>query len=79
MMTASSADSTTPQRRSRRGFAGMDPQRVREIARVGGRAAHAKGAAHEFTPQEARLAGLKSQSLRSLRQSDGAAQATPER
>ncbi|MGJ7492909.1 KGG domain-containing protein [Variovorax sp. ZT4R33] len=77
-MTASPADSTTAQRRSRRGFANMDPQRVREIARVGGRAAHAKGAAHEFTPQEARLAGQKSQSLRSLRRRDAAAQPASE-
>ena len=42
----------------------MEPGRVREIARSGGRAAHAQGVAHEFTPQEARAAGRKSQSLR---------------
>jgi len=45
--------------KSRRGFAGMDPQKQREIASKGGRAAHAKGTAHEFTPQEAREAGRK--------------------
>jgi uncharacterized protein len=53
-----------PQPRSKRGFAGMDPGRVREIARTGGQAAHARGVAHQFTPQEAKAAGLKSQSLR---------------
>jgi general stress protein YciG len=50
----------------------MDPQRVREIARAGGRAAHAQGSAHEFDSQEARLAGLKSQNLRAARRSNGA-------
>jgi general stress protein YciG len=37
----------------------MDPQKQREIARKGGKAAHAKGTAHEFTPDEAREAGRK--------------------
>jgi general stress protein YciG len=41
------------------GFAGMDPEVQREIASKGGRAAHAKGLAHEFTPEEAREAGRK--------------------
>lgn len=44
---------------SKRGFASMDPQRQREIASKGGRAAHAKGTAHEFTSEEARNAGRK--------------------
>lgn len=43
----------------RRGFAAMDPERQREIARKGGRAAHEKGTAHTFTPEEARTAGRK--------------------
>ena len=42
-----------------RGFASMDPQRQREIASVGGRAAHQKGTAHEFNSDEAREAGRK--------------------
>ena len=37
----------------------MDPQRQREIASMGGRAAHQSGHAHEFTPEEARAAGRK--------------------
>ncbi|MGH9457747.1 MAG: KGG domain-containing protein [Thermoanaerobaculia bacterium] len=44
---------------SSRGFASMDPDKQKEIARKGGRAAHAKGTAHEFTPDEARAAGRK--------------------
>jgi uncharacterized protein len=44
---------------SNRGFASMDEERQREIASMGGRAAHQKGTAHEFTPQEAREAGRK--------------------
>lgn len=42
-----------------RGFAAMDPDLRREIARRGGRAAHRAGTAHEFTAEEAREAGRK--------------------
>jgi general stress protein YciG len=45
---------------SNRGFASMDPQKQREIASEGGRAAHASGNAHEFTSEEARRAGSQS-------------------
>jgi general stress protein YciG len=44
---------------SKRGFASMDPSRQKDIASKGGRAAHAKGTAHEFTSDEARVAGRK--------------------
>ncbi|HUP65726.1 MAG TPA: KGG domain-containing protein [Thermoanaerobaculia bacterium] len=44
---------------SSRGFASMDREKQREIARKGGKAAHAKGTAHEFTTDEARAAGRK--------------------
>ncbi|MFO0737811.1 MAG: KGG domain-containing protein [Labilithrix sp.] len=43
----------------RRGFAAMDRDRVKEIASKGGRAAHAAGTAHQFNPDEARVAGKK--------------------
>jgi general stress protein YciG len=56
--TSSTADSGPPPK-ARRGFAVMDPARVREIARRGGKAAHEKGRAHTFTPEEAREAGRK--------------------
>ena len=58
-------DSQTPDtvkptaKKSLRGFAAMDPQRQREIASLGGRAAHQSGHAHEFTSEEARAAGKK--------------------
>lgn len=42
-----------------RGFASMDPAKQREIASKGGKAAHAKGTAHEFSSEEAREAGRK--------------------
>jgi general stress protein YciG len=45
--------------RPRRGFASMDQERQRQIASKGGKAAHIKGRAHEFTPEQAREAGRK--------------------
>ncbi len=44
---------------SRRGFAAMDPERQREIARMGGIASHRKGVGHEWTSEEARVCGAK--------------------
>ncbi len=49
----------TTERKERRGFASMSPEKQREIASKGGRAAHAKGTAHEWTPEEARTAGRR--------------------
>ena len=46
-------------KKARRGFAAMSPEKQREIARKGGIAAHVKGTAHEFTSDEARVAGSK--------------------
>jgi general stress protein YciG len=46
-------------RRERRGFASMSPEKQREVASKGGRAAHMKGTAHEWTSEEARSAGRK--------------------
>ncbi|HZS90097.1 MAG TPA: KGG domain-containing protein [Chloroflexota bacterium] len=43
----------------KRGFAAMDNKKLRDIASMGGKAAHVKGTAHEFTSQEARTAGRK--------------------
>lgn len=48
-----------PMATSKRGFASMDAEKQRKIASKGGRAAHEKGTAHEFTPEEAREAGRK--------------------
>jgi general stress protein YciG len=46
-------------RKERRGFASMSPEKQRENASKGGRAAHEKGTAHEWTADEARAAGRK--------------------
>ena len=45
--------------REDRGFASMDRGKQKEIASKGGRAAHEKGTAHEWTSEEAREAGRK--------------------
>lgn len=44
---------------SSRGFASMSAEKQREIASKGGKAAHQKGTAHQFTSEEARAAGRK--------------------
>ena len=44
---------------TKRGFAALSPERRREIASMGGRAAHEQGRGHEFTSDEAREAGRK--------------------
>lgn len=43
----------------RRGFAVLDADRRKEIARLGGQTAHKNGNAHRFNPEEASLAGKK--------------------
>jgi len=53
-----SAMSEAPRRKERRGFASMSPEKQREIASKGGRAAHRKGTAHRWSSEEARVAGV---------------------
>jgi len=55
---AASVEQADKPRRAR-GFAAMDRTRQKEIARKGGRAAHARGTAHRFDADEAREAGRK--------------------
>ncbi len=45
--------------RAKRGFAAMPAEEQRRIASMGGRAAHASGRAHEFSSEEARIAGSR--------------------
>jgi general stress protein YciG len=45
--------------KDKRGFASMDRAKQREIASKGGKAAHEKKTAHEFTTEEAKEAGRK--------------------
>jgi general stress protein YciG len=65
IMASSNMGGEGSSKKSNRGFASMDPQRQREIASEGGRAAHEKGTAHEFTSDEAREAGRKGGMARS--------------
>ena len=56
-----------------RGFASMDRSKQREIASKGGKAAHQKGTAHEWTSEEAREAGRKGgMASHRRKQNDGA-------
>lgn len=45
-------------RNARRGFASMEPERRRELARRGNRSLRASGRSHRWTPETARLANL---------------------
>lgn len=49
--------SDTP--KSRKGFASMTPEQRSEVARAGGRTAHALGVAHEYTSESGAAAGRK--------------------
>jgi general stress protein YciG len=57
--TETPAPAPAPKPRKPRGFAAMDRKKVSEIASKGGKAAHAAGTAHQFTSDEARVAGQK--------------------
>ena len=52
-------DTERPRQTANRGFAAMDPEYQRQIARDGGRIAHERGVAHKWTSEEAREAGRK--------------------
>lgn len=62
-----------------RGFASMDRAKQREIASKGGKAAHQKGTAHEWTSEEARDAGRKGGIASHQRRREQSAPATGER
>jgi uncharacterized protein len=65
-------------KRSNRGFAAMSPERQREIASKGGRAAHEQGVAHQWNSDEARQAGRKGgMNSRGGRRSEGKGQSAP--
>lgn len=54
-----SSDQNQESNQSNKGFASMDPEKQREIASQGGKAAHEKGTAHEWDSKEASEAGKK--------------------
>jgi uncharacterized protein len=58
-MSENNAMNQERDRKSKRGFATMDPEKQRRIASEGGRAAHKQGVAHEWSAEEAREAGKK--------------------
>ena len=60
-----------------RGFASMDRGKQKEIASRGGKAAHQKGTAHEWTSEEARQAGRKG-GMASHRRKQESSEASPE-
>lgn len=53
------ADTEPPKPKARRGFAAMSPEKQKEIASAGGKAAHAQGTAHRWTSEQAKEAGRK--------------------
>ena len=57
--TTTETPAPAPKPRKPRGFAAMDRTKVSEIASKGGKAAHAAGTAHQFSSDEARVAGKK--------------------
>lgn len=65
--------------KSKRGFAAMSKEMQREIATRGGKAAHAKGTAHQWTSDEARRAGSKGGSVMKNRRAESIAQAAEKR
>jgi len=71
---ASTPNTNGREGKSNRGFASMPQERQREIASLGGRAAHREGTAHEFTSEEARAAGRKGGEARALRSAQRRAQ-----
>ncbi len=58
-MSIGSKSASSRSTHAKRGFAAMSPEKQRQIASMGGKAAHEKGTAHEFTSEEARAAGRK--------------------
>jgi len=62
-----------PPKRAKRGFAVLSPEKKREIASMGGKAAHEHGRAHRFTSEEARAAGKRRHQLRMIAAAQAAA------
>lgn len=61
-----------------RGFASMDPEKQREIASRGGKAAHMSGNAHQFSSEEAREAGRRGGQARGNNQGGQTSEVGPE-
>jgi general stress protein YciG len=48
-----------PYQYKKRGFGSMDKEKLRRVQSTGGKAAHAMGKAHTWSPEEAKKAGRK--------------------
>ncbi len=70
-------DTDMTEEKKNRGFASMDPAKVKEIASKGGKAAHAAGTAHQFTSEKAREAGRKGGSAPHVRRGRGPVKDAP--
>lgn len=64
--------SDTPRKR---GFALLDAEKMKQVAALGGRTAHAAGRAHQFSREEARAAARRSVEVRTRRAAE--ARSTP--
>ena len=53
-----------------RGLAAMSPERRREIASKGGRTSQARGTAHQWTAEEASVAGKKGSARYAMRRGE---------
>jgi uncharacterized protein len=53
-----------------RGLAAMSPERRREIASKGGRTSQARGTAHQWTAEEASVAGKKGSARYAMRRTE---------
>jgi len=71
MMENNNQINGSERKKSIRGFAAMSPEKQREIASKGGRAAHQQGVAHEWSREEAKEAGKKGGQARGRKGSDG--------
>ncbi len=58
-MDNSQNNSDKKKKKTKRGFASMDPEKQKRIASMGGKEAHRSGKAHQWSPEEARKAGRK--------------------
>ena len=57
----------------KRGFALLDADKMRQVAALGGRTAHAAGRAHQFSREEARAAARRSVEVRTRRAAEARA------
>lgn len=55
--TTNAPDTIPAPAKGKRGFALLSPERRRELAAIGGKAAQAAGRGHRYTSDEAKLAG----------------------